>query len=132
MEGGDSSGVIGSTICAVSEVTKNVALKEVNLVSDQDAKEGPNDTNIEQHEENCWMTFNGPTISNHTKPLYLRANVNKKPLVKVLVNNGSVVKVIPLKILLLLGKSEDYIISMNLVVTKVNREAVKTLEVIPL
>lgn len=50
------------------------------------------------------MVFNKPAISNHTKLLYLKTHVNDKLLGKVLVNNGSAVNVIPLKILLPLVK----------------------------
>ena len=41
----------------------------------------------------------------HIKPLYIRAHLNGKPLSKVLIDNGSVVNVMPLRMLRDLGRS---------------------------
>lgn len=78
------------------------------------------------------MTFNKPAISSHTKPLYLKACVNGKSLDKVLIDNGSIVNVIPLRVLLSLGKTENDIILTNLVVTAKTGDVARTLGVIPL
>lgn len=62
------------------------------------------------------MTFRKFVMLNHTKVIYLRYHVNGKPLDKALVDNGSIVNVIPLRILLSLGKIENDIIFTNLLV----------------
>ena len=41
----------------------------------------------------------------HIKPLYIRAHLNGKPISKVLIDNGSAVNVIPLRMLRALGRS---------------------------
>lgn len=78
------------------------------------------------------MVFSKHVMTNHTKPLYLRAHVNGKPLDKVLVDNSSTINVIPLRVLLSLGKTKDDIISTNLVVTTGTGDTARTLGAIQL
>ena len=48
-----------------------------------------------------------PTVemTRHIRPLYVRAHFNGKPVSRVLVDNGSVVNVMPLRMLRVLGRS---------------------------
>ena len=46
-------------------------------------------------------------MTRHIRPLYMRAHFNGKPVSKVLVDNGSVVNVMPLRMLRALGTSID-------------------------
>ena len=44
-------------------------------------------------------------MTRHIKPLYVRAHLNGRPVSKVLINNGSTVNVMPLRMLRALGRS---------------------------
>ena len=44
-------------------------------------------------------------MTRHIKPLYVRAYLNNRPISKVLTDNGSVVNVMPLRMLRALGRS---------------------------
>ena len=46
-------------------------------------------------------------MSRHIRPLYVRAHFNGKPVSKVLVDNGSTINVMPLRMLRALGRSID-------------------------
>ena len=52
------------------------------------------------------MILEKPTVemTRHIRPLYVRAHLNGKPLSKVLVDNGSTINVIPLRMLRALGR----------------------------
>lgn len=78
------------------------------------------------------MKINKPTILNHTKPLNLRAYVNRKSFNKVLVDNRSAVNLIPLRLLLSLGTPEDDIISSYLLVIAITRDIARTMGIIKL
>lgn len=82
--------------------------------------------------EDVRMVFNNRAILNPTKMLYLKTHISVKLVGRVLVDNGSIVNVIPLKTLIVLSKTEDDIIVTDLLVTIVTIEAVRTLRVIPL
>lgn len=49
--------------------------------------------------------------------MYLKAHINKNPLDKILVDNGSTMNVILLKVLLTSGKTVDDTVLIDLVVT---------------
>lgn len=66
--------------------------------------------------ENGKMVFIKPAISNHAKTLYLKTHANSKPQGKLLVDNDSVVKVTPLKTLIVQEKTKDNIMATNLMV----------------
>ena len=53
------------------------------------------------------MILEKPTVemTMHIRPLYVRAHFNGKPVSKVLVDNGSTINVIPLRMLRALGRS---------------------------
>lgn len=102
--------------------------EEANLVRNLKAKKDQNHVKSKEGR----MVFTKPTISIHTKPLFLRTHVNDRPLGSVLVYNRSIVNVIPLKTLIDLTKIEDDIIATNLLVITVIGEAIRTLGVIPL
>lgn len=82
--------------------------------------------------ENGKMVFDKTSVKNYTKPLYLKTHVNGKALGRVLVDNGLAMNAIPLKTLITLGKMEDDIIAIDLMVINVNGEAVSVLTCIPL
>ena len=44
-------------------------------------------------------------MTRHIKPLYLRAHLNGRPISKVLIDNGSMVNVMPLRMSRALGRS---------------------------
>lgn len=98
---------IEATDSAMREV--NHTLENAKSISDHKIEEGLDRTSL----KNSRMIFNKPAILNHTKPLYLRTHVNRKPLDMVLADNGSTVNVIPLKTSLSLKKIEDDITSTN-------------------
>ena len=52
------------------------------------------------------MILEKPTVemTRHIKPLYVRAHFNGKPMSKILVDNGSTVNVMPLRMLRALGR----------------------------
>lgn len=57
--------------------------------------------------------------------------MNGKPLDKLLVDNRSIINVIPLKTLLTLGKTKDDIISTDLIIIVITKETARMLRVIP-
>ena len=44
-------------------------------------------------------------MTRHIKPLYVRAHLNGRPVSKVLIDNGSMVNVMPLRMLRALGRN---------------------------
>ena len=58
------------------------------------------------------MIFEKPTkeMTGHIRPLYVRAHFNGKPVSKVLVDNGSTINVMLLRMLRALGRNIDDLI----------------------
>ena len=71
-------------------------------------------------------------MTRHIKPLYIRAHPNGRPVSKVLIDNGSVVNVIPLRMLRALGMSINDLIETEVVVSTFTREVSKTLGILPI
>ena len=70
-------------------------------------------------------------MTRHIKPLYVRAHLNGKPVSKVLIDNGSAVNVMPLRILRALGMSINDLIETEVVVFAFTIEVSKTLGILP-
>ena len=68
----------------------------------------------------------------HIKPLYVRAHLNSRPVFKVLIDNGSAVNVMPLRMLRALGRSINDLIETNVVVSAFIGEVSKTLGILPI
>ena len=66
----------------------------------------------------------------HIRPLYVRAHFNGKPVSKVLVDNGSTINVIPLRMLRALGRSIGDLIETKVFVSYFSCQLVSV--VIPL
>ena len=66
----------------------------------------------------------------HIKPLYIRAHLNSRPVFKVLIDNGSAVNVMPLRMLRALGRSINDLIETNVVVSAFIGEVSKTLGIL--
>ena len=71
-------------------------------------------------------------ITRHIKPLYMRAHLNVKPISKALINNGSTINVMSLRILRALGRSINDLIETEVAVSTFIREVSKTLEILPI
>ena len=71
-------------------------------------------------------------MTRHIRPLYVRAHFNSKPVSKVLVDNGSVVNVIPLRMLRTLGRGIGDLIETEVFVSDFTGEISKTLGVLPI
>ena len=78
------------------------------------------------------MILEKPTVemARHTRPLYVRAHFNCKPVSKILVDNGSAVNVMPLRMLGALGRNIEDLIETKVFVSTFTREISKTLGVI--
>ena len=70
-------------------------------------------------------------MTRHMRLLYVRAHFNGKPVSKVLMDNGSVVNVMPLRMLRALGKVIGDLIETKVSVSAFTREISKTLGVLP-
>ena len=68
----------------------------------------------------------------HIKPLYVRAHLNGKPVSKVLIDNGSTVNVMPLRMLRVLGRSINDLIETEVAVSAFIGEVSKTLGILPI
>ena len=66
------------------------------------------------------------------KPLYVRGHLNGRPVLKVLIDDGSVVNVIPLSMLGALGRSINDLIETEVVVSAFTGEVSKTLGILPI
>ena len=85
------------------------------------------------------MEFGGPKrvifekpseeMTKHIKPLYIKAHVNGRPVSRVLVDNGSALNVMPSRMLLTLGKSQEDLISTEVSVAAFTGEVTKTIRV---
>ena len=68
----------------------------------------------------------------HIKSLYVRAHLNGRPVFKVLMDNGSVVIVMPLRMLRALGRSINDLIETKVVMSAFTGEVSKTLGILPI
>ena len=71
-------------------------------------------------------------MARHIRPLYVRAYFNGKLVSKVLVDNGSTVNRMPLRMLRVLGRSSRDLIETEVSVSAFTREISKTLGVFPI
>ncbi|XP_073138571.1 uncharacterized protein [Henckelia pumila] len=70
-------------------------------------------------------------MTKHIRPLYIKAHVNGHPISRVLIDNGSVVNILPLRVFKNLGKEESDLIPTEVSVTTFTGEATKTIGVFP-
>ena len=68
----------------------------------------------------------------HIKPLYLRAHLNGRPVSKVLIDNGSAVNAMPLRMLRALRRSISDMIEIEVIVSSFTEEVSKTLGILPI
>ena len=68
----------------------------------------------------------------HINPLYVRAHLNGRPVSKVLIDNGSVVNVMPLRMLRALGRSINDLIETEVAMFAFTGEVSKTLGILPI
>ncbi|KZV53197.1 hypothetical protein F511_27563 [Dorcoceras hygrometricum] len=69
-----------------------------------------------------------PEMTKHIRPLYIKAHLNGKPVSRVLIDNGSAINVLPLRMLRNLGKSEE---DLKVSVSAFTGESTKTIGVLP-
>ena len=69
-------------------------------------------------------------MTRHIKPLYIRAHLNSIPVSKVLIDNGSTVNVMPLRMLRALGRSINDMIETEVAVSAFIGEVSKTLGIL--
>ena len=79
------------------------------------------------------MILEKPTIemTRHIRPLYVRTHFNGKLVSKVLLDNGSIVNVMPLRMLRAIGRGVGDLIETKVFVSTFTREISKTLSVLP-
>ncbi|XP_075515394.1 uncharacterized protein LOC142550036 [Primulina tabacum] len=70
-------------------------------------------------------------MTKHIRPLYIKAHVNGKPVSKVLIDNGSAVNVLPVRMLRNLGKTKEDLIPTEVSVAAFIGETTKTIGVFP-
>ena len=80
------------------------------------------------------MILEKPTLemTRHIRPLYVRAYFNGKSIFKVLVDNGSVVNLMPLRMLRALGEDIDDLIETKVSVSAFTGEISRTLGALPI
>ena len=80
------------------------------------------------------MILEKPTMemTRHIRPLYVRAHFNGKPVSKVLVDNGLVVNVMPLRMLRALGSGIGDLFETNVYVSTFTGEISETLGLFPI
>ena len=71
-------------------------------------------------------------MTRHIRPFYVKAHFNGKPVSKVLVDNGSTINVIPLRMLRSLGRGIGDLIETKVFVSSFTRETSKILSVLPI
>ena len=71
-------------------------------------------------------------MTRHIRPLCVRAHFNGKPMSKVLVNTGSAINVMPLRMLRALGRNIGDLIEIEVYISAFTRENSKTLGVLPI
>ncbi|XP_073121324.1 uncharacterized protein [Henckelia pumila] len=70
-------------------------------------------------------------MKKHIRPLYIKAHVNGHPISRVLIDNGSAVNILRLRVLKKLGKEETDLIPTEVSVIAFTGEATKTIGVFP-
>ena len=71
-------------------------------------------------------------MTRHIKPLYVRAHLSGRPISKVLIDYGSTVNVMSLRMLRALGMSINDLIETKVAVSAFTREVSKTLGILPI
>ena len=71
-------------------------------------------------------------MTSHIKPLYVRAHLNGRSVSKVLIDNGSTINVMPLRMLRALGRTINDLIEIEVSVSAFTREVSKTLGILPI
>ena len=71
-------------------------------------------------------------MTRHIKPLYVRAHLNGGLVSKVLIENGSIVNVMPLRMLRAIGRSISDLIEIEAAMSAFTREVTKTLWILPI
>ena len=71
-------------------------------------------------------------MTRHIRPLYIKAHLNGKPISRVLIDDRSVVNVIPSRMLAILGRTEEDLIPTNVTVSAFTGEVTKVLVVLPI
>ena len=71
-------------------------------------------------------------MEKHIRPLYVRAHFNGKLVFKVLVDNGSVVNVMQLRMMRALGRGIGDLIETEVFVSTFTREISKTMGILPI
>ena len=69
-------------------------------------------------------------MTRHIKPLYVRAHLNGIPVSKFLIDNGSVINVIPLRMLGALERNISDMIETKVTMSAFTREVSKTLGIL--
>jgi hypothetical protein len=80
------------------------------------------------------MVFEKPSkqMTQHLKPLYIKAHMNGRPVNKVLVDNGATVNILPYKMLSKLAKTEEDLTSLDMAVNGFIGEPTLTKGIIPI
>jgi hypothetical protein len=80
------------------------------------------------------MVFEKPSkqMTQHLKPLYIKAHMNGRPMNKVLVDNGASINILPYKILSKLAKTEEDLTSLDMAVNGFTGEPTITKGIIPI
>ena len=71
-------------------------------------------------------------MTRHINPLYVRAHLNGRLVSKVLIDNGSTINVMPLRILRALERNISDLIETEVIVSAFIREVSKTLGILPI
>ena len=71
-------------------------------------------------------------ITRHINPLYVRVHLNCRPLSKVLIDNGSMVNVMSLRMLRAMVMGISDIITTKVVVSAFTGEVSKTMRILPI
>ena len=71
-------------------------------------------------------------MTRHIRPLYIKAHLNGKPISRVLIDDGSVMNVIPSRTLVMLGRTEEDLIPTDVTMSAFTGEVTKVLGVLPM
>ena len=71
-------------------------------------------------------------MTKHIKPLYIKAHLNSKPFSRILVDNGSAINVIPLRLLNALSKYKEDLISTDITISSFTGEITGVSGVLPI
>ena len=69
-------------------------------------------------------------MTQHLKPLYIKAYINRKPVSHVFVNDGVMLNVMPIATLKKLGKNMTNLISTNIKMTNFTGETTEAISVL--